>query len=165
MHASFQYPSFTYEVQYAPYHLYQFIMEYESFDGNVEQLMAMPEMAGVDLQQLEQYYNSMLSSASVSESESDTEAQAEQILKEIIDMGVRVSEISKMTAEEYQALSDDDRVNDSTYMFTLQYVGLQPADLQQYDEFKSFDFARSQRLWEEYVSNHPELKEALDGML
>lgn len=157
---SFQYPSLTYETQYIPYYMNEFIEDYRSLGGDVDALMKSPEMKGITLEQLSEYANSLASSPSANAEEQ----QAIEIMQEIINQAVLINDYAKMSAEEYASLSEDERLNDSLYYVSLQYCGLDEELLKQYDEFKDFDFERSRRLADEYIARHPELSEELSGL-
>ncbi len=163
MAMSFGNPSLTPESRYIPYQFYRFIQLYEQFGGDGKKLDTLLAENNINRNELRSNYNRLYGGGGddyISASSQSTDAAtlggyAEELAKycEI------ANELAGLSPADYAARSEEEHLIDSVLWQAMQYylgVGGTEDALRVYDNYRKLDQARSRRLNEEYVGNHPE---------
>ena len=109
---------------------------------------------GFTIEALKKQYDALYNPSDVAEEES---VSAESMLSELADVAALVNDLAKMSPEEYAKQSGDNLYLDSIYWEAYnQYVQIIGKELVDQDPvIGKVDMARSKRLYEEYLKNHP----------
>ena len=160
---SFGNPALTTETRYIPYQFYRFIQLYEQFGGDPKKLDTLLAENGINKGELEHNYNRLYGNGGGDYISADAEATDASTLggyaEELAKYCEIANELSGLSPAEYAARSEEEHLIDSVLWQAMQYyigVGGTEESLQAYDNYRKLDQARSRRLNEEYVGNHPE---------
>ena len=159
MKMEFLNPSLTYESAMIPYQYYHIVELFEKYGGNRKEVESILRPTGVSLATLKQYYDHAYGDGGYDTvGESDPQGVGEDIAR-ICEVA---NTLSAMTPEQYGAATVEERQYDSLLWAVLemyQSEGGRLEDLEQYEQYKKLDKARSKRLYDEYVRKHPEMAE------
>lgn len=161
MAASFIRPSLTFESQLIPYQYYQIIELYEQYGGDVKKLESELKPMGIDLKVMKDQYETY-KKARTGDIDGGSAPAGGDIVAQVATYAGIVNRLAAMTPEEYAAASTDDKEIDSLYYDLVDYLRSAGADMQAIendDEVKKVDMARSKRLGEEYLRKHPDYKQ------
>ncbi|MDE6335646.1 MAG: small integral membrane protein 12, partial [Muribaculaceae bacterium] len=170
MAISFGSPSLTRETRYAPYQFYRFVELYEQFGGDPNAVNELVEKYGVTRQELKRNYDILMGRAPANSTaggdyvdatpdqpvDSATLAGYEEELAKYCEIA---NELASLSPEEYARSSQEERMIDSVLHQALEYyysVGGSQERLKKYPNFNKLDQARSRKLNEDYIRNHPE---------
>ncbi len=172
MALSFVNPSLTSESRYVPYQFYRFIELYEQFGGKADAVNALVEKYGITRDELKRNYDMLTGRASSSansdyidatpghgDSEKVDETTLQGYAEELAKYCEIANNLASLSADDYAASSTEERMIDSVLHQALEYyfsVGGTEELLKKYPNYNRLDRARSRRLYEAYVKNHPE---------
>ena len=144
----------TIESRMMPYQFYRLVEIYQSYGGNPAKIEAMLKTKGFTIEALKKQYDALYNPSDVAEEES---VSAESMLSELADVAALVNDLAKMSPEEYAKQSGDNLYLDSIYWEAYnQYVQIIGKEMVDQDPvIGKVDMARSKRLYEEYLKNHP----------
>lgn len=143
--------SMSTESRYVPYQMQSFIDAYERYGGDPKKTDALLKQFGFDRQ-----FFTKLNSAAYGSGEGVT---AESVLQEIAEFGRIVNELAGMTPEEYASQEMEYRYIDSVYYGYVEEAkkaGLTDAEVSGVLQTEKVDMARSKRIYQEYLKNHPD---------
>lgn len=134
-----------------PYRFYNYAEIYKKYGGDLDALLKLPQLKGVNMQVCKQKWDQLSGQTGGDES-------PEEILRVYAQ---QVGEFAKMSPAEYNALADDYRLQDSLFyeyidLFITDY-GLTQETVDQILKENGVDMTRAKRLRDAYVNNHPEL--------
>ncbi len=153
LNTRFTNPSTTPETRLMKYQFYKFIELYKRFGGDGKWVTALLKPTGYSEDTLRQYYNQAYGGDMDSEGSADVGA----LVRELSDVAAIVNQLAGMSAADYAAQSEDNRILDSIFYGAVQqYIeyGV-PRELVEADpEIKKVDMNRSKRLHDAYQQHH-----------
>ena len=166
MAMSFGNPSLTRETRYAPYQFYRFVELYDQFGGNKAKAEELVGRYGMTIEELKRNYEALMGRSSATtddyidatpkEADASTLAGYEEELAKYCEIA---NHLATLSPQDYAASSQEELMIDSVLHQALEYyfsVGGSEERMKKYPNFKNLDRARSRKLNEAYVRNHPE---------
>ncbi len=147
--------SMTTESRLIPYQMQSFIDAYLRYGGDEKALDAMLKKQGFN----REYFRKLHDAAYSNDYGSDEPITVESAMQEFETWAGMVNELAAMTPEAYQAAPLEKKYIDSVfygYMEELKRSGITEQEINDALKKTGLDVVRSRRIYEEYVSNHPE---------
>ncbi|MDE5551793.1 MAG: hypothetical protein K2I91_01200, partial [Muribaculaceae bacterium] len=146
--------SMTYDSRLMPYQYYRLIELYKQYGGKPEKVTAALEGTGYDEGTLKRLYDQLYNGVS---SSGESEYSLEELAEEVAKYAEIVNNLERMSPEEYAATSDDERLVDSMMVRAINFYidqGGKESDLEQYEEYRKLNRARTERIWSEFAGLH-----------
>jgi len=149
--------SMTAESKLVPYQMHHFIELYERYGGDPKKTDELLKKNGYTREDFRRMYEYAYGSgAEAGEEESYTSDEMLQELKRYAEI---VNALAALSPEEYAKRSADERNVDTLYYALIEELkgkGITDEELNSVEEIRKVDLARSKRLTDEYMANHPE---------
>ena len=146
--------SMTTESRLLPYQFSHFVELYERYGGDPKKTDELLKRNGYTHQELQQMYDAAYGGGN-SGAEGYTAAE---LIEELAGYAKVVNQLAPLDAAAYAGRSADERNVDSLYYAVMQQVlkaGVTNEELNSNEDIRKVDVARSKRLTEEYMRNHP----------
>lgn len=155
-------PSTTYDSRYVPYQYYRIIELYESYGGKAADVENVMKRHSLNRDQLMQYYNAFYNGGSAAEpGDGEPQLTPEESAVEVAKYCEIANELASRPEGDYAAASAEERYIDSLLWMVIDGLKEDPEAmrlLETNEQYKKLDRERSRRLWNDFVSKHPEYK-------
>ncbi|MDE6236225.1 MAG: DUF2723 domain-containing protein [Muribaculaceae bacterium] len=158
----FMNPSMTYESRMSPFQYYRIIELFESYGGKKNEVDDILKRYGVSRETVKKYYDYYYGQTGADSVESNQDLTPEETAVEAAKYCEIANELSGRSPEDYAAASTEERYIDSLLGMVLQQVKADPEALQlleRNEQYQKLDKQRTERLWQEFLRNHPEYKQ------
>lgn len=147
----------TYDSKLAPYQFYGLVEKYVSYGGDIKKAEAIAKRAGFTLDELKKYYESAYGSGVQEDGSAEEWVSEEDLVAELADAAVTVNRLAAMSAEEYSAQPEEDRMIDTIYYEAYrQYAErIDEKTLQENPDISKVDMERSRLIYSEYSGIQP----------
>ena len=155
-------PSLTYETLMAAYQYWRIVDLYMQYGGKKSDAEKILAPTGFKLDQLKQLYDSAYGGAQFADGAGGESYDMNGMMQDIARLCEVANTLAAMSPEEFAAASPEEHQYDSVLWAIVDMYrseGGDMAELEKQEQWRKLDKARSQRIYGEYVRNHPEMAE------